>query len=765
MKLNILQSSCHCSADAPLESGSLGTVAVVGNPNTGKTTLFNMLTGLRQHTGNYPGVTVEKKAGQMIVASGGGRRIVDLVDLPGTYSLAAASPDELIVADVLLGQAPGEPLPDAVLIVADASNLERNLFLVSQVIECGLPAVLALNMSDVAESAGLRIDEAALARELGCQVVPIVATRSRGLNRLRAAIFRTLDRAEARPAARAIAMPEPVEQAVRSLQEFLAGHAERLARPVHRVEALRVLLDVAGAAEKRLTGLDKRGPSVLRLNEKIGQLRGDLRGAGIALELAEPQTRYARIAEIMQACVRRERLRRFAHLADRLDSALLHPVAGVLVFLVVMALMFQAIYAGAAPLMNAIDSGFGWLGGTVAGWLPAGAVQSLVRDGLIAGVGAVLVFLPQVLILFAIIAVLEDCGYMARAAFVMDRLLSKVGLSGRSFVPMLACFACAVPGIMAARVIENRRDRIATILVSPLMSCSARLPIYVLLISAFIPNRMVFGLVSLQGLTLFALYAIGVTIAIPMAWLFKRVLLRGRTPALLMEMPGFRWPSVKVVAMRMYDRGLSFLARAGTVILLVTVIVWALSYFPRPARIHDAHEAQRFAARATLAGGELKTGLIRIDHDEAGEYIRQSFLARAGHAIEPAVRPLGWDWRIGTAVLASFPAREVVISTLGTIYNLGHDADAGDGGDTSVQLQQTLRAQKTADGRPAFTPLIAIGLMVFTALCCQCAATLVVIKRETLSWRWPAITFGYMTILAYLATLLVYQVGRALGFA
>ena len=774
-------SPCHSNEKAAGGRSAIhrpAVVAVVGNPNTGKTTLFNVLTGLRQHTGNYPGVTVEKKIGQMALpgrrgSSPAGCAEVDLIDLPGAYSLSACSPDEMVVVDVLLGKEGGQVEhrgPDAVLVVADAAHLERNLFLVTQVLECGRPVVLALNMIDVARSAGLRFNARLLAKELGCQVVPISATRRRGIRRLRAAVERAIGptaNAVGGPGDNVVAMPAPIEQAVGTLENLVAeaqGTSDAGRRPIHRVEALRGLLDRHGPAERRL-----RDRLTDRFAGRLDEIRAEIAAAGIDLDLAEPGARYDRISQIVQRCVRRVRGERAAPTgssrSDRIDAVLLHPVGGVAVFAVVMGLMFQAIFAGAGPLMNGVDGLFSALAGWAGSALGGGWFSSLVRDGLIAGVGAVLVFLPQVMLLFAILAVLEDCGYMARAAFVMDRVLRRCGLSGRSFVPMLACFACAVPGILACRVIDNRRDRIVTMLVSPLMSCSARLPVYVLLISAFIPNgRLLGGLVGGQGLTLLGLYLLGVVLAVPIAWIFRGTLLRGRSADLLMEVPPFRWPSLRVVLLQTFHHGRDFLARAGTIILLVTLIVWALTYFPHSAEIARRHEAQRFAARATLAGPVQADAIERIDHDEAGEYVRQSLLGRAGRVIEPVVRPLGWDWRIGTAVLASFPARELILSSMGTIFNLGQNAgDAnGSGGGSqnstgSVQLRKVLASE--------MSPLAGIGLIVFVALCCQCAATLAAIKRETQSWRWPILTFSYLTLLAYLATLLVVQGGRALGFS
>jgi ferrous iron transport protein B len=729
-------------------------IAVIGNPNTGKTTLFNALTGLMQRTGNFPGVTVEKKTGILYI----GEQQIDLIDLPGTYSLAANSPDEIIAADVLLGQQDGAKLPDAVILVADASNLERNLYLVAQVLECGRPVIVALNMYDLALSKGIQIDIKALSRELGCQVVCTVANRAKGLDELRGAIGEALD-GSASPSSFRINFGVPMEAAIDELLNFFAQREEKLARSVHRVEALRVLIDQKGEAERRMLAIF--GDELLDL---LAQLRQNVTEADVELVVVEPETRYERIGEIVDTCVEHTNEQPQSTLSDRADRFLTHPIGGVGVFVALMAIVFQAIYSWAAPLMDLIDGIFAGLGNQVAALMPAGAFQSLVVDGVIAGVGSVVIFLPQIVILFGFIALLEDCGYMARAAFLMDRLMSWAGLSGRSFVPMLSSFACAIPGVMATRVIENRRDRFATILVAPLMSCSARLPVYTIMIAAFIPARTwLGGWIGLQGFILFGMYMVGIVVAIPVAWILKKTLLKGETPPFVMEIPPYKVPDWRTVSLRMYDRGRAFLVRAGTIIFAVAILVWGLAYFPRPEHIAAQYAAQAAAIERdfenqAILEAERDGALQAIEQEEAGAYLRQSILGWMGQFVEPAVKPLGWDWKIGMATIASFPAREVIVATLGTIYNLGSDADEGSG-----SLHEALKAATWPDGRPVFTSLVALSIMVFFALCCQCAATLAVIQRETRSWRWPALTFMYMTTLAYLAALITYQGGQLLG--
>ena len=429
-------------------------------------------------------------------------------------------------------------------------------------------------------------------------------------------------------------------------------------------------------------------------------------------------------------------------------------------FLVLMATVFQSIYKWAAPLMDLIDGAFGWLGELASLLIPEGALQSLIVDGVIAGVGGVAIFLPQIVILFGFIAILEDCGYMARAAFLMDRLMSWAGLSGKSFVPMLSSFACAIPGVMATRVIENRRDRFTTILVAPLMSCSARLPVYTIMIAAFIPAKPVLGFFGLQGVTLLAMYMVGIVVAIPVAWLFKKTILQGETPPFVMEMPPYKIPDLKTIILRMVDRGKRFLVDAGTIIFATTVLIWGLLYYPRPQSISDQYAQKAAEIQAqTLSQDQREEQLNANINAEAGAFLRQSALGRIGKFIEPAVKPLGWDWKVGIAVIASFPAREVVVATLGIIYNLGSEES-----EESENLRQKMR-NATWDDNPnqkVFTPIVALSVMVFFALCAQCAATLAVIKRETGSWKWPIFTFGYMTILAYFVALVTYQIGNLL---
>jgi ferrous iron transport protein B len=728
-------------------------IAVVGNPNTGKSTLFTALAGVRQRVGNYPGVTVEKKTGHLRHDG----LTFELIDLPGTYSLAPRSPDEMVTVDVLLGPGIGGPPPDVVLSIVDASNLERNLFLTSQVLSLGLPTVVALNMTDLARDRQIEIDAPALAQRLGVAVVSIQANRQQGLDHLKTAMA---EAASEQPAERENPLPLEFQRQAREIGESL--NSVRPA-PLPHFLVERLLLDGGGYLESELLNGD-----AATATERLRAARAALASAGMPVPAVEAMARYDWIARTLDGIIRRPDVHERT-LSDRIDAVLTHKLAGTLVFVVVMALMFSSIFTWAAPLMGLVDSAVGSFARLVGIALPEGALRSLVVDGVIGGVGAVVIFLPQILILFFFIALLEDCGYMARAAFLMDRLMAGVGLSGKSFIPLLSSFACAIPGIMATRTIENRRDRLATILIAPLMSCSARLPVYVILIGAFVPaERYLGGLVGLQGLTLLAMYSVGVVVAIGVAWVLKRSILRGETPPFVLELPSYKIPSLRNVAYRMAERGWSFVARAGTIIFAVTIVVWALAYYPRSdEQVAGAIAAQRAslaASEATAADLAAFDDADHLDRLSASLHQQYSFLGRAGQWIEPAVRPLGWDWRIGCAAIASFPAREVVMGVLGVIYQLGPDVDVGSAGDQS-RLGSQLRAASWDDtGQKVYNLPVALSIMVFFALCAQCAATLAVIRRETNSWRWPAFTFAYMTVLAYVGALLTYQIGiRLLG--
>jgi ferrous iron transport protein B len=656
----------------------------------------------------------------------------------------------MVTVDVLLGRRDNGAPPDVVLSIVDASNLERNLFLVSQVLSLGLPTVVALNMIDLAKSRRVEIDIDALSKRLGVPVVAVQANRRTGVPELLQALVTAADDGTDRTA------HNPFPDVFRTqLNEVAAWLTSNIDAPVPHFLIERLLLDNDGYLESELlNGLASEGTA------KLEAARQSLAAAGYPAPAVEAIARYEWIASTLDGITRRPD-QHATTTSDRIDAVLTHKLWGTLIFIATMAMLFSSIFILAMPLMDAIDGAVGSLAEAVEGRMTEGALRSLVVDGVIGGVGAVVIFLPQILILFLFIAILEDCGYMARAAFLMDRLMAGVGLSGKSFIPLLSSFACAVPGIMATRVIENRRDRLTTILIAPLMSCSARLPVYVILIGAFVPaHRYLGGLVGLQGLVLLAMYSIGVFVAIGVAWLLKKSLLRGATPPFVLELPSYKLPSIRTVVWRMAERGWAFLARAGTVIFAVTIVIWALTYYPRSKDRVAAEIASRQAALADDPAALAEFN--RPEHIErltASLYQRDSFLGRAGQWIEPVVRPLGWDWRIGAAAIASFPAREVVMGVLGVIYELGPDVDVGDE-EGQQSLQGKLRAARWDDtGEPVYNLPVALSIMVFFALCAQCAATLAVIRRETNSWRWPVFTFVYMTALAYVGALLTYQIG------
>ncbi|MDQ1119221.1 MULTISPECIES: ferrous iron transport protein B [Pseudoxanthomonas] len=608
-------------------------LALIGNPNCGKTALFNLLTGSRQKVANYAGVTVERKEGRFTGVNG---QTYALLDLPGAYSLNAASLDEAITRDLCRGFLPGEPRPDALVCVVDATNLRLNLRFVLEVLRLGLPVILAINMADAARRRGIQIDLDVLQRELGIPVVETVAVKSNGAR----ALLEQIDRMAAQPQLPSHVLPEDADL-----------HAET----------------------RRL----------------------------LSLAVSMP-TRTARVD-------------------DTLDRWLLHPVFGLLALAVVMFLIFQAVYAWAAPLMDAIDAGTAWLGGWVGGALPEGPLNSLLTDGIIAGLGGVIVFLPQILILFAFILALEESGYLPRAAFLLDRLMSKAGLSGRSFIPLLSSFACAIPGIMATRSIQDPRDRLATILVAPLMTCSARLPVYALLIGAFIPQRQVGGVFNLQGLVLFGLYVAAIVSALVVAWVMKRWRRDKSEHPLLLELPSYRIPHLRDLALGLYERAMIFLKRVGGIILALTVLLWFLLSFP---------------------GAPADATLPPIDY---------SFAGRIGHALSYVFAPLGFNWQICIALIPGLAAREVAVSSLATVYALS-------AGDDDAKAQAL--APLIHDGWSLAT---ALSLLVWYIYAPMCLSTLATIKRETNSWKRMAVSAGYLFALAYIASLLTYQVAVMLG--
>ena len=705
------------------------SIVVVGNPNSGKSTLFNRLTGLKQRIGNYPGVTVERHIGTMSFDD----KKTELVDLPGTHSLSAYSLEEQVTIDVILQRMAGNSPVDGILAVLDATNLYQGLFLLQQLVDLKKPMVVALTMTDAAMQSGIRIDVDALSKMLGgIRICSVVATTGAGLGNLRSAIS---ELPELAPPDAIVVWPE------------LNAAADKLRLSLKKnlsvVECERLLID----------GLTEHNQSlILELDEEAKRHFLETRHELLADEpgtVVEARVRYGWVRKNIFKL--QHSVLPFYSWRTSLTSFLNRPVVGTVGLFFVMAVVFQAIFAWATPIMEFIDDSTAIISANVGDFLGDGAFSSLIADGVIAGVGSVIVFLPQILILFLFIILLEDSGYLARAAYLMDRAMQSIGLSGQSIIPMISSFACAVPGIMATRVIPNRRDRIATILAAPFMTCSARLPVYALLIAAFVPADRI-GLINLQGLVLFSLYMFGIVMGILTALLMRKTALRGPKPPFALMLPEFRRPNLQTVMLQLLGRAKVFLYRAGTVIFTIAIIIWALAYYPRSEAIVSEAQKQRTIATYSLSGGQLASEYERIEHAASAAQLEQSWLGRAGKTIEPLFKPLGWDWRVSAAVIASFPAREVVIAVLGTVYAVGDDAD-------EKTLSGRLKASTWPDGTPVFTLPMVIGLMIFYACCLQCAATLAVIRRETNSWHWPAFAWAYMTAIGYSGALLAFQIG------
>ncbi len=729
---------------ATKDPGANITIALVGNPNTGKSTFFSALCGIPARVGNYPGVTVEKKLGKYTDAQGQ----VTVVDLPGTYSLSARTLDEMVSVDVLLGRQEDVPNVDVIVVIIDATNLERNLYLFTQLRQLGKPMLVVLNMWDRMQSVGRAIDVDQLSQRLGTRVLTTAASRRQGIDAARIAIREV---AQANCSQPPNIFSELFQSEVKTLGEWLTS---TLSEDIAPFLVERLIFDVGCAHASQL---DKRVRPNGQVTTRLQEIRERLAAANQRIPALETRERYRWIRSQLVGIttVPDEQVRT---LSDRIDNVLTHRIWGFITFALIMFAIFQAITTGTVWAMDWINENLqAWMISTVETLLAPGSLRSLVNDGIIAGVGSVIIFLPQILMLFFFIGLLEDCGYMARAAFVMDKLMTRLGLSGKSFLPLMSSFACAVPGIMATRVIEERRDRMVTILIAPLMSCSARLPVYVLMVTTFVPPvSWLGGWVGLQGSVLFLMHVVGLAIAVPVAWLLKKFLFPGDVPPFVMELPSYKLPSARVVFYRVWERAEAFLTRAGSLIFCTAILVWAAGYFPGDhAQLDEInHQLEALTAEPNGQTSPQIEALENRRRTLSADLIEQSFLGRAGHQIEPLVRPLGWDWKIGVGVIASFPAREVIIATLGTIYSLGGDVDA-----ENESLHAAITRSHWPDGRPVYTLPVALSIMVFFALCAQCAATLMVIKRETNSWRWPVFTFVYMTTLAYLAAFLTYQVG------
>jgi ferrous iron transport protein B len=655
------------------------TLALVGNPNAGKTTLFNALTGLRAKTANFPGTTVERKVGRLHLDH---KQIV-VVDLPGLYSLDSQSPDEKLASDALQGKLE-HTAPNAALVVVDATNLERNLFLASQVLELKCPVVVALNMMDMARRDGIRIDVAKLRDELGCVVVPVSARNGEGIDELKLELNRLV----------AGAMPEAVDH----VDPHCAGCT------------------------------------------------------GCTFQARYEWTEQISTRVMDAAIIQRSKW------TDKLDDYFTHPVIGVVTFLGVMLGLFALIFWAAQIPMALIDHLFAGIQTWTSAKLPSGDIQSLVSDGVVGGVGGILVFLPQICILFFALSLLEDTGYLSRAAFVMDKIMRKLGLPGKAFVPLLSAHACAIPAIMSTRVIENPRDRLVTILVTPLMACSARIPVYAMVTALLFPHS------PLKAAIVFtAAYAVGVIAALGMAVVFRKTILPGESKPLMIELPPYRVPALRVALLHTYDRAKIFVKQAGTIILAISLVLWALSYYPKSSPPAAAVAMTAQAAQFQKSGDTNQAAALldTADRLTAQYSLQNSYAGKIGHVIEPVIAPLGYDWQIGIGIVSSFAAREVIVSTLAIVYGVGKDA--ADNNQNS--LYSTLRQAKRTDGTPIFNTATCASLLVFYILAAQCLSTTAVVRRETNSWKWPLFQIAYMTGLAYVAALIVYQVLRHFGHA
>ncbi len=714
-------------------------VLLVGNPNTGKTTLFNRLAGTRARTGNFPGVTVERRSAFLSVAG----REVELVDLPGTYSLSARSPEEQVAADAILRERPA-----AVVLVADATALSRSLYLAVQLAEASVPFVVVLNMMDEARASGVHVDFDELSRAFGAPVLPLVASKGEGLEALLEQV-RALIGERHRPVLVDYGRVEPY---VRRLQRRL--EAERALEPADA----RAMAAWALASVRQPDG-EVRVPRFLREEaERLGQEASE---AGVDIDLQLVSARYRWLDALLQRAVRQDGAAT-RPATERLDALLLHPFWGGVVFLTVMFGVFELLFAGSEPLVGWVESGIGWLQGTLRASLPAGALTDLFLEGVVAGVGNVLVFVPPIAMLFALLTVLEDCGYLPRVAFVADRFMYRVGLQGKAFVPMLSGFACAVPAILSTRILADRRDRFVTMLAIPFVSCSARLPVYVLVAGVIFPGeRPVLGLFHPGALALLGMYVLSVLAALGAAALYRRTILRGPRPPFVLELPPYRLPALRNVWVATWQRTRAFLWDAGTVILALTIVMWGLLNYPRLPEepLPSPGGPRRDAAIEVSEGGSTTSVAAEIEAERAARRIAHSFAGRLGKAMEPALEPLGFDWRIGVGLLGAFTAREVFVSTLGIVFSVGGDVD-----ERSASLRSRLRAARRADGAPLFDPLSGLALMVFFVLSAQCMSTLAVIRRESGSWRWPLGLFVFMTAVAWLGAFLVYQGGRAMGW-
>ncbi|WP_394367369.1 ferrous iron transport protein B [Pontibacter burrus] len=694
----------------------MARVALVGNPNSGKTSLFNQLTGLNQKVGNFPGVTVDKKTGSCHLSA---TQKVQIIDLPGTYSLYPKSLDERVIIDLLYDKK-GASYPDLVIVTADASNLKRNLLLFTQLADLKIPAILALNMIDVAEQEGVKIDIPALHKALGVPVIPMNARKGVGIAALKILMSQQLDTIPTP----VYSVPESLKPVVESIKSRFGISNNYLAlHYAHQYKSLKFLSaeDVAFIGE-------------------LVQVHGFKSNT---LQAEETIARYTYINELLLDAVKVERVEKEEKFSNRLDQVLTHKIYGYLIFLGVLFLVFQAIFTWASYPMDLIDEGVAALNGLIQENF-SGPLINLLTEGVIAGLGGVLVFVPQIAILFAFIAILEETGYMARVTFMMDKIMRKFGLNGKSVVPLISGVACAVPAVMSARTIENWKDRMITIFVTPLMSCSARIPVYTVLIALVVPETYYFGFLNLQGLVLMALYLIGFIAAILSAWLLKVVLKARERSYFIMELPVYKMPRWKNVGLTMVEKSKTFLFEAGKVIVAISVILWVLaSYGP-------GDNFERAEQQAIAEAAELNLSQTELDNLISSHQLEQSYAGIIGRSIEPAIEPLGYDWKIGIALITSFAAREVFVGTMSTIYSIGEEENV-------TTIKEKLLTVTDKQGEPFFTPARSFSLMIFYLFAMQCVSTLAIVRRETKSWMWPMAQMVYMSGLAYIFALITFR--------
>lgn len=725
------------------------SVALVGCPNVGKSSLFNALTGLRQKVSNYPGITVERNTGTLTVPAGS----VEVVDLPGTYSLLPRSPDERVVIDTLMGRINGDHKPDVIVLVADAAHLQRSLFLLSQVLELRRPVIVALNQVDLAVGAGIEVDPKALSERLRIPVVPTCGRTGGGRAELAAEILR----GGGAPQAPLLEFARPFDASVDRLADRFALHfggADAARAPLRRA------LGSGGEAQELRDDLLLSGePGIRALTDAFEAERAALAEAGGDIETSTAQARYVWVESVSAKCERR--VGEASPWQRRLDAFLTHPLAGVLTLGAVFTFLFMIVFSWSGPAIDLVDGVVGDFGGWLGGLFGEGLFAGFVQNGLVAGLGAFLVFVPQIAMLFVCIEALDDTGYLARAAFLLDKLMGKAGLPGRAFLPLLSGFACAIPGIMATRAIEDRTDRFVTMAILPLMSCSARLPVYAVVVGALFANQGPW----VPSLVVLSMYLLGIALALAGAKILRRTVLTGDRSPLLLELPPYRRPSVRTVLRNTVVRTWSFVRGAGPIIVAFSMLLWVGLTFPRDVDYSRDYPAEIAALESRLES-EPEAGRAAIEDElsslggkQEAERLAHTYMGRAGKWMEPVSKPLGFDWKMDVAIIGSFAAREVFVPTLGVIYAAG-EVDEEDPG-----LLASMRADTWPDGRKLFTPLSGISLLVFYVIALQCMSTLAVIKRETNSWTWPAGVFAVLTAAAYLASLLVYQVGSLLGFA